>query len=236
MFEIEDTQTLSFEITYKGAPEAWREGLKSIERGKFLSGSVKSEIMLGSDKPVLSLMGDEFGMFVFHDRILLMAHAIEQGTDSPTPREKPLSKDLLRNMSADFNMVVGTVLGTLGISIDSTTFKIAIDLKKDKAVYADRSVEKTVSNGIQSNLRSGTVESAAIEFVTNETFLEKSARAVYDLSREFSLERRSWRAEFSGQMMFDSTGPHDLQDITVKYIDRINEVVGELVKGAKTDE
>ena len=140
MFGIEDTQTLSFEITYdKVAPESWHKGLKSIERGKFLSGSLKSETMFGSDKHVLALVGEEFGMFVFHDKILLMAHAMSRGSDLPTPREKPLSKDMLRNMSADFNMVVGTVLGTLGVSVDATAFKIEIVLKKDKAAYADRS-------------------------------------------------------------------------------------------------
>lgn len=156
MFKIGDTQSLSFEVTYdKVAPESWRGGLKSIERGKFLSGSVKSESVVDSYKHTLVIVGDEFGMFVSHDRILLTAHPVGQGPDLPVPREKPLSEGMLRTMNADFNMVVGTVLGAMGTSIDATEFKIGIYLKNDKAVHADRSLEKTISSGIQSNLGSG---------------------------------------------------------------------------------
>ena len=237
MFKIEDVQQLSFEVTYdKVSSESWRNGLKSIERGKFLSGNIKAESMFDSGEHVLVLGGDEFGMVVFYDRIMLLAHDVERGSDIPIPRKKPLSKDILRNMSADFNMVVGAVLSAMGTSIDATEFKIEIRLKKDKVVYADRSVEKIINSSIQSNLGSGRVESAAIKFFTNETFLERPARAVYDLDGEFSLEGRSHKAEFSGEMQFGNTGPHDLQDVAVKYIDRINEVVGELVKGVKVNE
>ena len=93
---------------------------------KFLSGSVKSESVIDSDKHMLVIMGDEFRMFAIHDRILLAAHPVGQKPDLSMPREKPLSKDMLRNMSADFNMVVGTVLGATGTSIDATEFKIEI--------------------------------------------------------------------------------------------------------------
>lgn len=236
MFKIEDTQTLGFEITYdEVTPESWR-GLKSIERGKFLSGSIKSDMMFGSDAAMLTLSGDEFGIFVFQDRIMLMAHTMRQGSDLPVPRKKPLSKDILRNMSADFNMVVGIVLGALQVSVDETTFEIKIGLQKDKAVYGDRTVGKTIGDGIQSKLGSGRVEAAAIKFATTETFMEKPARAAYDLDRRFSPDGSVREAAFSGQMRFGNTGPQDLQDITVKYIDRINEVIGELVKGVKATE
>ena len=127
MFKIRDARNLSFEVTYdKVDPESWRGGLKSIERGKFLSGSVKSESVIDFDKHMLVIVGDEFGMFASHDRILLAAHPVGQKPDLSMPREKPLSEDMLRNMSADFNMVVGTVLGATGTSIDATEFKIEI--------------------------------------------------------------------------------------------------------------
>lgn len=49
------------------------------------------------------------------------------------------------------------------------------------------------------------------------------------------MDRRSRKAAFYGEMRFGNTGPPDLQDVTAKYIARINEVVGELVE-AKADE
>lgn len=235
MFEIGDVQTLSFEITYeKSSPAAWREGLKSIERGRFLSGNVVSEAVVDKDEPALMLLGAEFGILVFHDRILMIANPLVELLRIPAPRQTPLSKDALQNMSTDFNMVVGIVLGTLGINIDATAFKIEIELKKSKTAYADRSVGKAIGGSIGELLgESAKVESASAKFVTNEAFLEKPATAIYDLDGELSLGERQCNVAFSGQMRFANTGPQDLEGVTVKYVDRINEVIGRLAKGMK---
>ena len=235
MFEIGDVQTLHFEITHGSAtPAAWYEGLKSIERCRFLSGNVISEVVLGKDAPALMLAGDGFGIFVFHDRIRVMAHSVNERSDFHVPRKRPLSQDTLRNISTDFNMVTGTVLGILGVSIGDTTFKIEIELKKNKTVYRDRSIEKIISRSMQPMLEDSTkIESASVRFITTETFLEKPASAVYDLDSGLSLDEHAYGAVFSGQMRFTNTGPQDLEDVTVRYIHRINRVIGKLVKGMK---
>lgn len=238
MFEIDDVDILQFEITYGNTtPTAWHKGLKSIERCRFLSGNVMSEIVLGKDTPALMLTGDEFGIFVFYDRIQIVLHSVNKQSGAPTPRKKPLSRSTLRSMTADFNMVVGIVLGTLGVDIGNTTFKIDIELKKDKTAYQDRSIEKVISQSIQPLLEESTkIESAPVKFITNETFLERPARAVYDLDSASSLDEHADRVVFFGQMRFTNTGIQDLEDVTVKYIHRINQVIDKLVKGMKSVE
>ena len=236
MYEVGDVRVLSFEITYEAASESWYEKIKSIERGRFLSGSVTSELTFDKGRPMLVLAGEGFGILVSDGSILMTCRSISERLDPDTPLKEPLSQAVLKNLSTDFNMAAGIVLGALGVPASDTSFKIEIGLRKEKVAYQDRSVEKTLSGGIQPRLGRAKVESASAKFVTSETFLENAARVAYDMDRAFSVDGNDSGVAFFSQMKFGNTGPQDLELITVKYIDRINEVIGGLTGGMKAVE
>ena len=244
MFVINDIQTLSFQIEHdKTAPKTWHDRLKTIERGKFLSGNVAAEFQTSkNDTTILALTGKKFGLFITHNQIQMIitpTHNLSsRGRDGSSIRQhEPLSLDVLQDISTDFNMVVGTVLGTLGVDVDSTMFEIAIELEKYKVVYQDNRVEKIINPKIQSVVgESIKVKSSSAKFTADETFLEKPARTAYNLYRTPPFGRHAHnKVVFSGQMQFNNTGPQDLKDITVKYMARINQIADKMVGGLRSN-
>ena len=248
-FEIADIESFRVYVFFdKIELETLHSKLKSIERGRFISGRIKSDsfIQFVEEKiPSLQLTGNGFRIEVYSNSITLeVASEPMKGMFrmSPPhaydPPEKLFAKDNFQKLNVDFNAVVGQVLGTLGLDYAATKFMVKIDLRKNGADYQTNRFSEKINPVIQSLLgESIKIQSTSIVFKTKETFLGTSVDAHYNLHRKRSLVDDKINAiVLSGMFSFKNTGIQDLNMILEEYLKRINDVVKKLVGGLNVNE
>ena len=248
-FKIQDITMFAINIFFdKVKLETLHNKLKSIERGQFISGLIRSDNFIEHMEeriPSLQLLGNGFRINVHPNSIMLIitSRPLEDvftalPSDLMVSPEQLFVKDNFQKLSVDFNAVVGQILGILGLDYAATKFMVRIELRKNDADYQTNRFSKKMSPIIQSLLgESVKIPSSGVMFETEEIFLNIPINAHYGLKRKQLLHNDQITAvEFSGRYSFKNTGTQDMSMILEEYMKRINSVVKKLVGGLNTIE
>ena len=248
-FEITDIESFEVYVSFdKIDLKTLYNKLKSIERGRFISGKIKSDNFfqyVEETLPLLQLMGDGFQIQVYSKLIILaVASRPTESMLRMLPRythvspEKLFAKENFQKLNIDFNAMVSQVLGILDLDYPATKFTVKIDLKKKGGDYQTNRFGEKINPVVQSLLgESIEIQSVSIAFKTNEVFLDTPVNAHYKLHRTGSFSDDKINAvAFSGRFSFKNTGIQNLDMILEEYLKRINDVVKKLVGGLNVNE
>lgn len=236
-------------ISFDGVKlETLRDRLKSIERGRFMSGTVTSDTILQFvDKhvPTLRLTGKGFEISVYRDSITLIVAPTQVRNVPEVPisetsisHEELFAESNLQKINVDFNAIVGHILGMLGINYDATKITIHLNLEKIGTHYNTNVFSKEAIHTLQSLVGNSTkIQSINTEFRTGEVFLDRQADAYYDLRTQKPPHNSRINATvFLGWVSFENTGVQDLNMILEAYLKRINDIVEKLAGGLEKNE
>lgn len=247
-FEITDIEYLNVNVYFDPIEfETIYDKLKSIERGFFISSTIKHDTFAQLMKkyiPLLQLGGDGFQIAIFNNAVKLtitsgrIYDVIDMSNKISVPPQKLFAKDNLQKLNVDFNAVVSHVLGILHLDYNATKLEVKIELNKNGADYQTTRLSESANPVIHSLLgESIEIQSTDIAFKTKEVFLDIPVNVHYSLIRKGPLfSDKSNTVEFSGKFSGENRGIQDLNVILEEYMKRINNVVRKLTGGLKVNE